>query len=379
MGWNTYYGIGGTFDEKTIREVADVLIDTGLASAGYDIVWLDAGWASGARDAAGDIIIDPQQWPNGLKGLTDYLHSRGLRAGIYSDAGPGSHNELGSKDHYQQDADAFARWGFDAVKIDFVWGGKRQLDPVPHMTEFAQAVRHNSSNRPMIINICNFWLPGHMGNGYPTYERSSHNAWSWAPAAGDSWRTDSDVGFSKSVVFENVLRNMDRNAAHPEVAGPGKWNDPDYLAPELGMTATEARTQMTMWAMMAAPLVIGSDVRRLSAPSIAMLKNAEVLAVDQDALGIQGGRIRQKDGLEVWVKPLANGDRAVALLNRTNAPSRIAFTPREIGFNLGRRHEVKDLWTGSKKTVRQFSGATVPAHGAVLYRVTPGRAASLGH
>jgi alpha-galactosidase len=372
MGWNTYFGLGGDYDESTILEVADALISTGLAKAGYRIVWLDAGWASGARDIDGNVIIDSEQWPHGLRWLTEQLHRRGLLAGIYSDAGAHGGNEsgLGSMGHYRQDADQFAAWGFDAVKIDFVGGGEQRLEPIAPMSAFARAVRENALGRPMIINICNFWMPGHQGDGYPPVERSSHNSYSWAPAVGDSWRTDTDVGFPNNVVFRDVLRNMDHNAAHPEVAGPGKWNDPDYLCPEMGMTAEEAQTQLTMWAMMAAPLVIGSDVRKLSVTCIEMLCNAEVIAVDQDPLGIQGTPVRRDRGADVWVKPLGNGDRAVALLNRTTTPARIVAGADDLGIAPSQPTRVWNLWTGS---VRQASGsvaAEVPPHGAVLYRVT---------
>jgi alpha-galactosidase len=372
MGWNTYYGLGGKYDEGTILEVADTLISTGLAKAGYRIVWLDAGWASGARDADGNVVIESKQWPHGLRWLTDQLHARGLLAGIYSDAGPhGGHDSgLGSMGHYQQDADQCAAWGFDAVKIDFVGGGEQRLEPIAPMSAFARAVRNNALGRPMIINICNFWMPGHQADGYPPVERSSHNSYSWAPAVGDSWRTDTDVGFPSNVVFRDVLRNMDHNAAHPEVAGPGKWNDPDYLCPEMGMTAEEAQTQFTMWAMMAAPLVIGSDVRKLSVTCIQTLCNAEVIAIDQDPLGIQGTPVRRHGGNDAWVKPLANGDRAVALLNRTAAPVRIVAGADELGIAPSQATRVWNLWTGSVGQASGLVAAEVPPHGAVLYRVT---------
>src|SRR6202007_3322462 len=144
--------------------------------------------------------------PRVLCWLTQELHQRGLRAGIYSDAGPhgGRESGVGSMEHYQQDADQFAAWGFDAVKIDFVGGGEHRLEPIAPMSAFAAAVRHNALGRPMIINICNFWMPGHQSDGYPPMERSSRNSYSWAPAVADSWRTDTDVGFPNNVVFRDA-------------------------------------------------------------------------------------------------------------------------------------------------------------------------------
>jgi alpha-galactosidase len=360
MGWNTHYGLVGVFDEDTILDVAQALVDRGLARAGYRIVWLDFGWASGARDAAGELVVDADQWPHGLRGLTDRLHAMGLLAGIYSDVGHSGNNGqgVGSFGHYRQDADCFAAWGFDTVKIDCVGGGQERIEPRAAYREFVAALRGNSSGRPLIVNVCNFWRPGHLDGTYPPYERSSHASWEWAPEIAESWRTDTDIGWPRNVSFADVLRNLDANAAHPEVAGPGRWSDPDYLAPEIGLSSTEAQTQLTMWATVAAPLVIGSDVRALSAESVAMLTNPDVLAVDQDPLGTQGVPVTA----QVWVKPLQGGERAVALLNRGASPQRIdARLPPS---------RVRDLWTGAEIVTDGPFEAVVPAHGAALYRVS---------
>jgi alpha-galactosidase len=373
MGWNSYYGIGGAYDERTIREVADALVARGLARAGYTIVWLDYGWASGARDADGELVIDAAQWPHGLRGLTDSLHDAGLLAGIYTDAGRSGCDGrgVGSLGHYQRDADCFAAWGFDAVKVDFCGAGQERLDPVPAYTDFIRALRGNASGRPLIVNVCNFWRPGHVGGGYPPYERSAHAVYRWAPAIAESWRTDTDIGFTHDVVFPNVMRNLDANAAHPEAAGPGHWNDPDYLAPELGMTDVEARTQLTMWAVVAAPLVIGSDVRALCDDTVAMLVNPGVIAIDQDPLGVQGRPIRRWRRGQVWAKPLADGSAAVALLNRTGAPARISTTARKVGLPKAAEYELRDVWDGSERRTRGAIDGVVDAHGTALYRATP--------
>jgi alpha-galactosidase len=371
MGWNTYYGVGGIYDEATIRSVADALVARGLARAGYRVVWLDHGWATGARDADGDLVIDERQWPHGLDALTSYLHGRGLLAGIYSDAGRsgGEGKGVGSLGHYERDADRFAAWGFDAVKIDFVGGGQERLDPVEAYREFAAALRGNASGRPLIVNACNFWMPGHLGGGYPPWERSSHANYRWAPAIADSWRTETDIGFTGRVAFGDVLRNLDANAAHPDVAGPGHWNDPDYLAPEIGLSAGEARAQLSMWALMAAPLIIGSDVRELSDATVAMLTNEGVIGVDQDPLGIQGRRAGRHGSGEVWVKPLEHGDRAIALLNRGEGTRRVVARGRALGRTW--RSAVagaRDLWTGEELPGGRRLVAEVPGHGVALYR-----------
>ena len=372
MGWNTYYGLGGIFEENTIRDVADALVARGLARAGYRIVWLDYGWASGERGADGELLIDEAQWPHGLDGLTSHLHERGLLAGVYTDAGPtgGEGKGVGSLGNYQRDADRFAAWGFDAVKVDFVGGGQARLDPAPCYREFAAALHANASGRPLIVNACNFWMPGHLGGGYPPLARSSHANYRWAPEIAESWRTETDVGFTGRVAFRDVLRNLDANAAHPEVAGPGHWNDPDYLAPEIGLSDAQARTQLSMWAMMAAPLIIGSDVRGLSDATVSMLTNEAVIGVDQDPLGVQGRCVARHGPGEVWVKPLHGGERAVALLNRGDGPRRVAARGRALGRGWrAAAAGARDLWTGAELPGGREIAAEVPAHGTALFRV----------
>jgi len=376
MGWNTYYGVGGVFDEQTIMSVADALVDRGLARAGYRIMWLDYGWASGARDSASELIVDPGQWPRGLRWLTDQLHARGLLAGIYTDAGPSGCDGqgVGSLGHYQQDADRFASWGFDAVKIDFGGGGQQRLDPEVCCREFVRALRGNSSRRPMVINVCNFWRPGQVGDGYPPLERSAYATHRWASQIAQSWRTDTDVGFTRDVVFANVLRNLDTNARHPEAAGPGHWNDPDYIVPELGLSSVEARAQFTMWATVSAPLVIGADVRAISNQAVAMLSNPEVIAVDQDPLGMQGTPIKRDQAGDVWLKPLVGEDRAIAMLNRGLTPTRVTANATEIGLTPDSVFQVRDLWTHTSTHTAGTISAEVPAHGADLYRISPAAA-----
>lgn len=374
LGWNTYYGLGSGYDEATIEAEADAIVDRGLAAAGYRYVWLDGGWWSGTRDAQGNITVDPAQWPSGMAAVADYIHARGLKAGIYTDAGSdgcGGANQ-GSYGHYQQDVDQFAGWGFDAVKVDFCGGTNLRLVPATAYGQFRDALLANSSHRPMLFNICNPFTPGAAGNDYPPVELSVYSSYTFGPSTGNSWRTDTDIGFVHSVQWSDVLRNLDDDAKHPEAAGPGHWNDPDYLAPELGMTAAQAQAQFTMWSVLAAPLIVGSDVRSLSAATVAMLTNRDVLAVDQDRLGVQGTRVSSQGQADVWVRPLAGGDRAVALLNRGSTPLTITTSAAAVGLGHAAQYTVDDLWahtaTESAGTIR----ATVPAGGAVLYRVSAG-------
>lgn len=372
MGWNTYYGVGGVFDQRTIISVAKALLRRGLAQAGYRIVWLDFGWASGTRDQSGNLIVDRSQWPKGLRWLTGWLHAHGLLAGIYTDAGSSgcSHRGVGSLGHYQQDADAFAAWGFDAVKADFCGAGQEGLSPRPLYRRFARALQNNSSRRPMLLNVCNFWVPGQIDGHRPSLADSAYSNALWAPKIAQSWRTDTDVGFTGNVVFKNVLRNLDHDAARPKTARIGHWNDPDYLAPELGMTTAEAQAQMTMWAIVAAPLILGSDPRKLSPRTIKMLTNAQVIGVDQDPLGIQGTPVREHGSGQIWVKALTGGARAVALLNRGSTELQISTTTRAIRIAHARRYQIENLWTHTTTTTGGEIAARLAPHAAALYRVT---------
>jgi hypothetical protein len=373
MGWNTYYGVGGRFDEQTIVSIADSLVAQGLAQAGYKIVWLDFGWASGSRDSQGNLIIDPRQWPHGLAWLTGYLHQRGLLAGIYTDAGSSGCNGqgVGSLNHYQQDVDAFAAWGFDAVKVDFCGAGQAGLTPQAQYTQFASALTGNSSHRPMLLNVDNFWTPGRIDGTNPTFADSAFGSYGWAPRVAQSWRTGTDVGGGggSGIQFGDVLRNLDANAAHPEAAGPGHWNDPDYLGPGLGMTDAQAQAQFSMWAVVAAPLILGSDPRTLPPETIAMLENPQVIAIDQDPLGAQGTVAQRQGSAQVWSKPLANGDRAVALLNRGTTALQITTTAAAAGVTPAGTYQLADLWTGATTLTTGVISAPVGSDSVELYRV----------
>src|SRR5436305_1553745 len=400
MGWNTYYGVGGGFNESTIKSVASSLTSSGLAQAGYKIVWLDFGWASGARDSNGNLTVDSAQWPDGMAGLTAWLHSQGLKAGIYTDAGTSgcSGQGVGSYGHFQQDANQFAAWGFDAVKVDFcgagqTWNFQTPFDPRTLYGQFSSAVANNASGRSMILNVDDFWQPNAIASGDPTQANSSYDSYQWAPPLAQSWRTDTDIGGNGSIKFVNVLRNLRHdtgtatNASQPGIqsaAGPpgtpsasplawGHWNDPDYLGPGLSMTDTQAQSQFSMWAIVAAPLILGSDPRALSSTSITMLKNANVIAIDQDSLGVQGYLLsRTGTGQQVWVKPLASGGRAVALFNRGTSAAQITTSASATGLPAARRYQLFNLWTNQTTTTKSTITASVPANAVVLYRVTAG-------
>lgn len=367
QGWNTFYGLGTEFTEEDVLAAARILADRGLQEAGYDIVWLDGGWQSEPlRDEDGDLRVDPERFPSGMRHLTDALHEMGLRAGIYTDAGTWNDQcGIGSGGHQQRDADLFAAWGFDAIKVDFVCGWAAEEDVRAMMTSMIEAIRANSSGRDMVVNLCNPVTSPYWGE-YPEEEQSI-GSWAYAPDIAESWRTYTDVGLIGQIRFPDVLRNFDANARHPEAAGPGHWNDPDYLGPELGMSTTQFRTQMTLWAASAAPLVIASDVATLSDESIGILTHEGVLAVNQDPLGHQARRVGDTGDQEVWAKELADGSRAVVLLNRSADPAVVAVTGAELG--LGPRLAVHDVWEGRSAQAHQVVRESVPGHGAALLRI----------
>ena len=335
-------------------------------------------------------------------GVHDLASSHGFLAGIYTDAGTSGcsgqgvgsygHYAAGSSNPYSQDVDQFAAWGFDAVKVDFCgagqgWRFQSPYDPRTLYGEFSGAVANNSSGRPMILNVCDFWAPGAEGGGLPSIADSSWDTYSWAPSVAQSWRTDTDIGFAGNVQFQWVLRNLDQDSTSqtalqttPTIetaAGPpgssgiawDHWNDPDYLAPELGMTGTQAQSQFSMWAMVAAPLILGSDPRTLSSATISMLENPQVIAIDQDSLGAQGSLLAQSGSGQVWVKPLANGDRAVALLNRGSGPLQISTTASAAGLPQAGAYKLLNVSTDDTTTTGDIS-ANVPSDAVVLYRVT---------
>ena len=377
MGWNTYYGLGAP-TETQVKSVADFLVSSGLRDSGYGIVWLDGGWqADEPRDAQGNLTANPTRFPDGIPSLVAYLHARGLKAGIYTDAGdyaPASCG-LGSRGHYQQDADLFAGWKIDAIKVDFLCGIGEKLDPGPAFREFSDAVAR--SGRPMLLNLCN---PLTDDWGLPhTPAQDAHNTYVYGPTTADSWRTGTDIAWGSPTAgeFPNVLRNMDANAWHPEAQGPGHWNDPDYLIPMRALPGggyeldqEESTTQLVMWAEMASPLIIGSDPRTLPPAMIAALRNPEILAVDQDPLGIQGVRIATDATGDTYSKLLqGSGRRAVVLLNRSDAPAQRTVTFAQAG--LTGPVAVRDLRARADRGTHTGGyTVTVPAHGTAFLGLT---------
>jgi alpha-galactosidase len=359
MGVDTWYAYNSNIDESVVVKLADATVRSGLRALGYRYVWLDAGWWEGARDSQGNIVVDPAQWPRGLGWLAAYIHSRGLRAGIYTETGDNACKNGGALGHVQQDIDAFAAWGFDALKADYCGDLARlHRDPRVVYGEFAQAIRNDRPRRRILLNVTN-------ADVWSRYKYTAFASWTFAPRIAGSWRTSGDLSWPGHITFAHVLRNIDDDARHPDVAGHGHWNDPDYLTPTM-LPASEAQTQVSMWAILAAPMMVSADIPSLSPRLLRMIGNREVLAISQDPRGVQGRAVGHRGHVEVWVKPLVRGARAVALLNRGRTLSRVELTGAMIG--LTGRLVIRDVWAHAATRASRIT-VTVGPHGTALFRV----------
>jgi alpha-galactosidase len=362
MGVDTWYDFYQSIDQQKVVDMVNTTIHRGLRAAGYRYIWLDAGWWYGQRNAKGRIVLNRRQWPRGMAWLTHYIHSHGLLAGIYTDMGEKACNNGGSVGHYQQDVNQFAAWGFDAIKGDSCGAAPLNMIPQVYFTRFARAIQHDTPHRRMILNVCN----GDPRNN--VHAMSAMDDWAWAPRVATSWRTYDDLGWPHGITWAHLLRNISYDARHPGAAGHGHWNDPDYLVPG-NLPAEQAQAQFTMWLILAAPLMISADIGTLPASTVHMLTNRQALAISQDRLGRQGRDVYKEGNLQLWVRPLADGSRAVAVLNQATTPGSISFTGRRIGLK-GRRFTVREIW--QRRTFR--AGAMrfkVPGTSALLLRITP--------
>jgi alpha-galactosidase len=351
MGFNNWNATHcrSDFNEDMVKATADFFVSSGLKDAGYEYVNLDDCWALPTRDAAGNLQPDPVRFPNGIKAVADYVHSRGLKIGIYSSAGTKTCNTAGfpgGLGHEQQDADLWASWEIDYLKYDNC--NNQGVDAVQRYTAMRDSLE--ATGRTMFFSIC---------------EWGQNKPWLWAQDVGNSWRTTGDIGDN----YASMLNIVHQNMGLAQYAGPGHWNDPDML--EIGnggMTDTEYRSHFSLWAMMAAPLLIGSDLRKATPATMSILLNKDVIALDQDPLGRQGAPIDSAGGHHVFVKELANGDRGIALFNETDGPERIATTAAAAGRPQAAAYTIRDLWAHTTRETAGRIAATVPAHGTVVYR-----------
>jgi alpha-galactosidase len=358
MGWNSWNHFRDKIDDATVRAQADAMVSSGMRDAGYVYVNIDDTW-EGERDAKG--IIHPNSKFPDMKALADYVHSKGLKLGIYSSPGPKTCAKYeGSYGHEEQDAQTYADWGIDYLKYDLC--GLRDMMKEAGSPEAAHKIMMDAytkmrdallkTHRPIVYSLCQY------GNDA---------VWRWgASVGGNLWRTTGDI----SDRYARMAEIGFSQAGIARYAGPGHWNDPDMLeVGNGGMNAEEYRTHMSLWAILAAPLLAGNDLSKMTPETISLLTNREVVAIDQDSAGIPGDRVSAEGPTEVWVRPLADGSKAVGLFNRHAQPMDMHVDFRQLGFT--GPVKLHDLWTGNNPEAKNGEYQTrVPGHGVVLLRVS---------
>jgi len=350
MGWNSWNHFAERVDDRVVRAAADAMVSSGMAAAGYSFVNIDDTWEEG-RDAGGAIVPN-RKFPD-MKALADYVHSKGLKLGIYSSPGPltcGGY--MASYGHEEQDARTFASWGIDYLKYD--WCSAGQIYPNADLRAIYQKMGDalERSGRPIVFSLCEYGMGA---------------VWTWAPkVAGNLWRTTGDIQ-DNWASMSKIGFNQGYLAPY---AGPGHWNDPDMLeVGNGGMTTDEYKTHFSLWCMLAAPLMAGNDLATMSESTREILTNRDVIAVDQDPLGREATRAVAADGVEVFVKPLADGGVAVGVFNRSDKESLAAFPWSAVGL-ASAPGTIRDLWRHASVKVEAagYSGP-VPAHGVVMLRL----------
>ena len=369
MGWNSWNKFQCDVKEDLIRQTADAMATNGMKEAGYEYVNIDDCW-HGVRDAQGFMQPDTNRFPSGIKAIADYVHSKGLKLGIYSDVGNQTcGGRPGSRGHEYQDALTYASWGIDYLKYD--WCNGEDLKAQGAYATMRDAIF--AAGRPMIFSMC---------------EWGQNKPWLWASNTSHLWRTTTDIYPSFAGILDHtnwqqwgVLRIIDAQKPLRTYAGPGHWNDPDMLEVGNGLTTSEDRAHFTMWCMLAAPLISGNDLRSMSPAVKAVLDNKDVIAIDQDALGVQAFAYSTNQNVEVWFKPLVNGDWAMCALNRGPDAQKISFdwekenvadgfSKRDADFSTT-TYSLKNLWTKeSAGTTKKTLAVEIPGHDVLLLRLT---------
>jgi hypothetical protein len=329
MGWSSWNHFGININEKTVREQADAMIASGMAAAGYQFINIDDGYFGG-RDASGKLFENREKFPSGMKAVADYIHSKGLKAGIYTDAGSntcgsawnGDKNGIGSGiyGYISQDCKLFfTEWGYDFIKVDWCGGKALKLDEKTQYLNIYDTVKMTNPN--IVFNICRWEFPGE-----------------WAIKKADSWRISGDI----SANFKSILKIIDLNTDLYKYASNGHYNDMDMLQVGRGMTFEEDKSHFSMWCMMMSPLLAGNDLHTMSKETIEILTNKEIIALNQDKLFQQARKISNEKNVDVWEKSLADGTKAIALLNRNNEVVEYQLSAEKIGLKT--KNKIRDLW-----------------------------------
>lgn len=364
MGWNSWNKFGCNVSEDLIKEMADAMVESGMKDAGYEYIVIDDCWQVG-RDSTGNIIPDPKHFPHGMKALADYIHSRGLKLGIYSCAGSYTcQGRPGSRGYQFQDARQYAAWGIDYLKYD--WCSNEGQNAQAAYQTMSDAIKQ--SGRPIVFSIC---------------EWGENQPWKWGKGIGHMWRVTPDIRDCFQCKFDwggvGVLDIIDIMADLYPYAGPGHWNDAEML--EIGnggMTKDEYITHFSMWCMLATPLMAGNDLRKMDAETKEILTNKEVISVNQDKLGQQARRFMDMGEKEIWAKPLANGELAVCFLNRTETTWHLNYDwhKQTIYFadqvNIHKKeYTIRDLWKHQNiGTTQANTVCDIPPHGVLMVRLS---------
>ncbi len=371
MGWNSWNTFQTKISEQLVKEVADKLVSSGMRDAGYTYLVLDDGWMAMERDPkTGDLVPDPAKFPNGMKALADYVHSKGLKFGLYNCAGTQTCGGYpGTRGYEYQDARFYASVGIDYLKFD--WCHTEGITAKEAYTTMSKALRQ--AGRPVVFSLCEW------GDNQP---------WNWAAGVGHLWRTTGDIYAQFDSVHSygtwkalGVMTIADKQNVLRAYAGPGHWNDPDMLEVGNGLTPAENRTHFSLWAIMAAPLIAGNDIRSMSPETAAVLTNRELISIDQDALGVQGFRYSSTDSLEVWMRPLQNGDWVAGFVNRSNSikPVRINWESYAVSDTLSGKkfspgtvtYRVHNIWAKKDEgNTHQPVQTSIAPHDVLLFRLT---------
>ena len=349
MGWNSWNHYHCGINEDIVKKTADGFIANGLDKVGYQYVNIDDCWQK-SRDSNNVIQPDPSSFSD-FQGMIDYVHSKGLKFGLYSDAGYKTcAGRPGSLNYEETDANTYAKWKVDYLKYDNCNSDK--TTPEKRYPVMRDAL--NKTGHPIFFSMCEWGVD---------------NPATWASKVGNSWRTTGDIGDN----WNSMISRADQNDKWANYSGPGGWNDPDML--EIGnggMSTTEYETHFSLWCLMKAPLLIGCDVTNMNNDTLRILKNTEVIAVNQDKMGVQGNKKKSENDLEVWAGPLDGGCYAVVLLNRSGATANVTASWSDFGMDPNKSANVRDLWQMKDLgTMKGSVTASVPSHGVAMYKITP--------
>jgi alpha-galactosidase len=381
MGWNDWAHYQCNFTAKTIVENAQALVKTGLAAAGYNTVTIDDCWMRKDRDAQGNLQADPQRFPQGVKPVADAVHALGLNFGIYEDAGSTTCGKFagsgvpqgGGKDHFLADAKLFASWGVDYLKLD----GCNLFIPKGQTMNQAYEVAYKAE-RDALRQVDRRIVFSESAPAYFVGDPDWYDVLSWVRSYGQLWREGDDIANYSTKDpnhprFDSVLWNYSYHLPIGRFQKPNNWNDADFIiAGDPGLSTAESRSQLALWSMMSSPLILSSDVASLSPESLSILRNKDVIAVDQDVLGRQANLLRRSAALDVLIKPLSSGAYAVAAFNHSGTPATLELRPADLGFSgAGCILEAQDLWTGKARAQGASLNAQLLAHDTAIWKVTP--------